>query len=451
MKDRPMKKRWILGLAVMVAFAAFGERQPNIILILCDDLGYGDLGVTGHPYVKTPNIDALAREGIQLTEAYMSAAWCGPSRAALMSGIYPARNFNQTHVLDPKGPSLARMLKEAGYTTAHYGKWHLGPREGGSPPSDFGFDDALIYNGTGPTWPKEQMKDPHWREHSTAAIVDAGIAFMEKAGDQPFFMNLWVYPTHSYIDPTPDMLEVYDDLKVDIADFENPLQREFLEFIAEHGNIQDAMRAYCSDVTELDTQVGRLLDRLEALGRAENTIVIFSSDNGAAPLCNNWDAIAERAKEKPTLLNCVGSSGPLRDRKISLHDGGTRVPYFVRWPAKIKAGQVDSTSVIGGVDLMPTLARIAGAKAPKGIDGVDRAETWIGKASERSAPLYWNDRPGWSALRDKKWKAHLQKDAFRLYDLTADPSESNELSKKNPELAERYKNMLKQWEKELPK
>lgn len=444
-----MKTLFLLLLLGLVQMAS--AEKPNIIVILCDDLGYGDLGVMGHPYIQSPNIDGLAKDGIQFTEAYMSAAWCGPSRAALISGIFPARNFNNTHALDPEGPSLPRMLKEVGYTTAHYGKWHLGPREGGAPPADFGYDDALIYNGTGPTWPKEVQKKPHWRERTTGLIVDAAIEFVEKADGKPFFMNLWVYPTHSYIDPTSQMLEVYENLKVDINDFENPLQREFLEFIAEQGDVQDAMRAYCSDVTELDTQVGRLLQTLEKLGLEENTLIVFSSDNGAAPLCNNWDNIAERIKEIPTLINCVGSSGPFRDRKISLHDGGTHVPFFVKWPAKIKPGQVDSKTVFGGVDLLPTLGRIVGGEVPEGIDGVDLAAAWAGKEMERSAPLYWNDRPGWSALRHQQWKAHLQKNKFRLYDIVEDPSESNEISKKHPEVSERYLKLLKQWESELPK
>lgn len=438
---------WMVSATLPAAWAM--PEKPNIIFILCDDLGYGDLGVTGHPYIKSPHIDRIAKEGIQFKEAYMSAAWCGPSRAALMSGIYPARGFNQSHVLEVDGPSLPRMLKDAGYTTAHYGKWHLGPREGGHTPAEFGIDEALIYNGTGPSWPKERLKGPHWREQSTEAIVDAAIGFMTKAEDQPFFMNLWVYPTHSYIDPTPEQLAVYKDLKVDIADFENPLQREFLEFVAEHGNVQNAMRAYCADVTELDTQVGRLFQSLEKLGLDKNTIVIFSSDNGPGPLCNNWDNIAERYKEKPTLLNNVGSSGPYRDRKISLYDGGTHVPFFVRWPGQITPGQVNKTTIFGGVDLLPTLGRIAEAEIPEGLDGYDLATALVGKKIDRPAPLFWNDRPGWSALRDKQWKAHLQKKKFRLYDLTQDPSESENVADHYPEVAEEYLTQLKKWETKI--
>jgi arylsulfatase A-like enzyme len=425
--------------------------QPNIIFILCDDLGYGDLGVTGHPYVKSPNIDGLARDGMRFANAYMSGAWCAPSRAALMSGIYPARGFNGTHVLDVDGPSLPRMLKSAGYTTAHYGKWHLGPRKGGPSPDEYGIDDALVYNGTGPTWPKGFTKDPHYREKTSAGIVDLAIDFMKKSQDQPFFINLSVYPTHSYINPTPEQLAVYKELKVDIKDFENPLQREFLEFVAEHGDVQDAMRAYCADVTALDTEVGRLLQSLETLGLDENTMVIFTSDNGPGPLCNNWDNIAKRYKEKPMLLNNVGSSGPYRDRKISLHDGGIHAPFFVRWPAKIKEGTINQNTVFGGVDLLPTLATLAGAVSPDGLDGHDLSAAMLGRTQKRPEPLFWNDRPGWSAVREQQWKAHLQKGTFRLYDLSNDLSESNNVAKKYPEVAEKYLQELKQWEASFSK
>ena len=444
-----MKKILPLLLSVWSAWVACAA-PPNIIFILCDDLGYGDLGVTGHPYVKTPNIDALAHDGIRFTEAYMSGAWCAPSRAALMGGVYPARQFNQSHALNPQAPSMARMLKEAGYTTAHYGKWHLGPRKGGAPPSEFGFDDALIYNGTGPSWPDEVQKKPHWRERTSALIVDAAIDFIQNADGRPFFVDLWVYPSHSYINPTPEMSAAYKDLKVDINDFENPLQREFLEFVAQHGDVQEAMRTYCADITELDRQFGRLFQALDEKGLAKDTLVVFSSDNGPGPLCNNWDNIGKRYAEKPRLLNNVGSAGPYRDRKISLHDGGIHVPFFVRWPARIKAGQVNSKTVFAGVDLFPTLGTLAGAKVPGGLDGVDLSQAWLGASPERP-PVFWNDRPGWSALRDGPWKAHLQKNRFRLYNIQADRSESYDVAKKYPEKAERYRQLLKQWESELPK
>jgi len=436
--------KWIL-MFVMMATVAFAE-VPNVVFILCDDLGYGDLGVTGHPYTKSPNIDQLARDGIRYENAYMCGAWCAPSRAAIMGGLYPARYFNQTHELDVNRPSLTSVLKAAGYATAHYGKWHIGKAQDSPPPADYGIDESLSTQSAGPTWPKEARNDPHYREKTTPHYVNLAIDFMKRHRDEPFFINLWLYPTHSYINPTPEQLAVYRDLKVDINDFENPLQREFLEFVAEHGDVQDAMRAYCADVTALDTDVGRLLESIAELGLEENTMVIFSSDNGPGPLCNNWDNIAKRYKEKPTLLNNVGSAGPYRDRKISLHDGGIHAPFFVRWPAKIKAGSVNSETLFGGVDLLPTLARIVGAEIPGGLDGEDLSPSLLGSSQKRAKPLFWNDRPGWSALRQKQWKAHLQNGTFRLYDLTKDPSESNDVAAKRPEIAERYLKQLERWE-----
>lgn len=446
-----MKIEWICILVLMAVAQLAGARQPNIVFILCDDLGYGDLGATGHPYAKSPNIDGLARDGIRFDQYYTAGAWCAPSRAGIMGGIYPSRDFNiNNNTLNVNKPSLTGVLKKAGYATAHFGKWHLGKGEGAPPPADYGIDESLTTQSTGPTWPKEASKEPHYREKTTPHYVNLAIDFMQRNHGTPFFINLWVYPTHSYIDPTPEMLAVYKDLKVDLNDFKSPLQREFLEFVAKHGDVQDAMRAYCADVTALDTEVGRLLHALAELGLDKNTVVVFSSDNGPGPLCNNWDAIAKRYREKPTLLNNVGSAGPYRDRKISLNDGGIHAPFFIRWPTKIKAGSVDAKSVIGGVDLLPTFARLAGAKIPEGIDGEDFAAALAGKPKERAKPLLFNDKPGWSALREKQWKAHLQSGEFRLYDLTKDPSESNNVAKKHPEVAEQYLSQLKQWEAELP-
>ncbi len=435
----------ILALGLSVHSDAVADR-PNIVFILADDLGYGDLGVTGHPYAKTPTIDRLAGDGIRFDHAYMSGAWCAPSRAALMSGVYPARGFNDRRLLPADRPCLTSVLQKAGYTTAHFGKWHMGPRKGGPDPKEYGIDECLITNGTGPTWPPKFRKDPHYREKTTGKYVDLAIDFITRNREKPFFINLWVYPTHSYINPTPDQLAVYQDLKVDINDFENPLQREFLNFVAEHGDIQDAMRAYCADVTALDTEVGRLMNSLRELQLDANTIVIFSSDNGPGPLCNNWDNIAKRYKEKPTLLNNVGSSGPYRDRKISLHDGGIHAPFIVRWPAKIKAGLVNSETVFGGVDVLPTLAALAGVPVPEGLDGVDLSKALTGTVQERGEPLFWNDRPGWSALRDKNWKAHLQNGKFRLHDMVDDPSESVNVAGDHPEVADQYRRQLKHWE-----
>ena len=154
----------LIGLS-LASFLQASAKAPNIIFVLADDLGYGDLGVTGHPYVQSPHIDRLADEGLRIENAYMSGAWCAPSRAALMSGLYPARYFNLTHELAVDRPSLTQVLSDAGYATAHYGKWHLGGREAtASTPADYGFDESFIANGNnggGPTWTAAERKDPH--------------------------------------------------------------------------------------------------------------------------------------------------------------------------------------------------------------------------------------------------------------------------------------------------
>ncbi|MEM1157897.1 MAG: sulfatase-like hydrolase/transferase [Verrucomicrobiota bacterium] len=416
-------------------------------MILCDDLGYGDLAVTGHPYVKSPNIDRLAREGIRFKNGYQSAAWCAPSRFALMSGVYPARYFQKTKEMDLEAPNLFRILNAAGYKTAHFGKWHMSGREPDDPiPSDYGVQEYFIANGNGEGWTREQRQQAHWRENTTAYYVDLAINFIQeqKKSEKPFYLNLWVYPTHSYIDPTPEMLEEYQDLQVSIDDFENPLQRDFLKWISEQGDLQQAMRAYCSDVTELDKHVGRLMHALQEQDLDDSTMVIFASDNGPPPLgaVHNLESLEKRIKQRPTLINCVGSAGPYRDRKISLNDGGVRTPLFVRWPGKIPPGSVNEDTIFTGVDWLPTIASLAGAGVPDDIDGVNLADALFNKLVERPKIHFWNDRPGWTTLRDKQWKAHLKKGDFFLYDILRDPSESQDLSSQFPEISANYAKLL---------
>lgn len=432
---------------LLTVFGTLLASQPNIIFILADDLGYGDLGVTGHPYAMSPNLDKLASEGIHIQQAYTSGGWCSPSRYGLMSGVFPAREFLRTHKLRTDQPTVTGVLKQAGYTTAHFGKWHMGDQKAKAPPpSEYGIDESFTTQSTGPTWPAEARKDPHYREKTTPYYINLAIDFIERNRNGPFYINLWLYPTHSYINPTDEQLAVYKDLRVSIDDFQHPLQREFLEFVSEHGNVEDAMRAYCADVTALDTEVGRLLDTLAAMNLEENTIVIFSSDNGPGPVSSNWDSIIKRYKESPTLLNNVGSAGPFRSRKTSLYDGGVRAPFFVRWPARIEPGQVDNKTVFGGVDLLPTLAALGGAKIPPwSLDGQDMSAAWQGKPQPRQKPLYFSDRPQWLAMRDKQWKAHMKGNEFTLFNVTSDPSESIDLSSQHPELADQYKRMLNSW------
>jgi arylsulfatase A-like enzyme len=323
-------------------------------------------------------------------------------------------------------------------------------------PGDFGIDDHFTSNqsGTGKTWSKEERKAKHWRERTTDAYVDMTIDFIEKNetsnATKPFYVNLWVYPTHSYIDPTPEMLAVYDGLKVDMNDFSKQ-QQEFLTFVSKHGDIDKAMQAYCADVTAMDTILGRLFDYLKKTGLDKNTIVVFSSDNGPGPLTDQVisESVVKRYKERPTLLNNVGSAKNYRDRKSSLHEGGIRVPFIVSWPGHFPEGKKDTNSVIQGVDWLPTIASLCNVALPKStFDGMDVKSAFYGKGNTRTEPLFWSEKQNSVILKDN-WKGVMMKDQFALYDLVKDPSEENDLKSSNPDIAKSMENELAQWHKNL--
>ena len=259
-------------------------------------------------------------------------------------------------------------------------------------------------------------------------------------------MNLWIYPKHSYIDPTPEMLAVYKDLKVDLNDFSKQ-QQEFLSFVSKHGDIDKSMQAYCADVTAMDKALGRLLDYLEEKGLDENTIIVFSSDNGPGPLTNQVisESVVKRYKERPTLLNSVGSAKNYRDRKASFHEGGIRVPYIVSWPGQFPQGKVDKTTVIQGVDWLPTVASICNVELPNStFDGMDIKSAFYGNGNERKAPLFWSEKENAVILKEN-WKGVLMKNEFALYDIIKDPSEEFNLKNSNPDLAIKMEKSLKIW------
>ena len=455
-----MRKLELL-LFVLIFFGyntnAQNTEQPNIIFILADDLGAGDLQSTGHPYALTPHLDKLAAKGVQFERAYMAAAWCAPSRYGLMSGQYPARDFNMSKNLKPDEPTITKILNDAGYATAHYGKWHMNwGMDYIDTPGDFGIDDHFTsnHNGNGKTWSKKEKSSKHWRERTTDAYVDITIDFIDKNEDsnesKPFYVNLWIYPTHSYIDPTPEMLAVYDGLQVDMKDFSKQ-QQEFLTFVSKHGDINKAMQAYCADVTAMDKALGRLFDYLKENGLDKNTIVVFSSDNGPGPLTKQvlTESVVKRYKEKPTLLNSVGSAKNYRDRKLSFHEGGIRVPYIVSWPGQFPEGKKDNTTIIQGVDWLPTIASICNVELPKStFDGVDVKSAFYGNGNKRKAPLFWSEKENSVILKDN-WKGVLMDGDFALYDIAKDPSEEFDLKNSNPDLANRMENSLEEWIKGL--
>lgn len=423
---------------------------------MADDLGAGDLHCTGHPYAKSPNLDRLADQGIRFERAYMAGSWCAPSRYGLMSGQYPARYFDQSRNLRTNEPTITKVLQDAGYKTAHFGKWHLTQRSNNTvTPDDFGIDEHFTTSavGTKNTWTKEQRKQEYWRAQTTDAYVDMAIDFMKgnKSGNSPFYMNLWIYPTHSYIHPTSEQLAVYDGLAVDYKDF-SPHQQEFLKFVAKHGDIDQAMQAYCADVTAMDRALGRLFNYLAESGMDKNTVVVFTSDNGPGPLTPQVikETVVERYKEKPTLLNSVGSAKIYKERKISLHDGGIRVPFIVSYPEQITKGKVDYKSIIHGTDWLPTIASICNVELPKGqYDGVNVKAAFLGKEFQRNSDIYWS-QAGSAAILVENWKGILGKDGtFGLYDIIEDPEELKNLKADLPEVASKIEKSLKVWKNEM--
>lgn len=449
----------IVGLSLSFAgLTSAKERseRPNILFIFGDDWGYGDLGCYGHDELRTPNLDKLAAQGTRFTQFYVTSGVCSPSRCSVITGHYPARHRVHGHFaandknaargmpnwLDPRVVSLPRLLQSAGYKTAHYGKWHLGG--GGLPhgdptapePKAYGYDDTRVWNGNGPTWNGKELwpatrymdSDRAWAPASSELAVDATIRFITENKESPFFVNLWLKDPHEPLWPTDEQREAYK------SDFENPKQ------------------CYYSVLTDADRHIGRLLDKLDDLGLTENTLVIFSSDNGPENLNDTTRA---------------GITAGLKGRKRSEHEGGVRVPLIVRWPGRTPAGAVDRRSVMSTVDLLPTFCELAGVALPDGYrpDGQAMTKALLGQPFERANPLFWQwrtatngQKPGdanWpaAAVRAGPWKLlrNTKINRVELYNIVQDAFEKQNLAGKHPGQVRELTQILDAWEGTLPK
>jgi len=448
-------------LALASSWTSAAER-PNIVFFYADDLGYGDLACYGSPVAQTPVLDQLAAEGTRFTQFYVSHCVCSPTRASAITGQFPSRHrifghlaylsYNQSRKmpdwLDVEAPSFPRALQKAGYRTAMIGKWHLGGGSGrrfkrkdlansdadysqrsgkitinhpDAPSVDrYGFDHVRTTFGNSPTWKRaEPWPEPHetypylskeWSTWSSRAIADETIQFLKKhlgsKGKQPFYVNVWFKDVHTVLLPTEEMRKPFRDLE-------------------EKPQVHYAMVRY------MDSQIGRVIDTLDELKLSENTLVLFSSDNGAK--------------------DYGGSNDPLRDWKHSLYEGGIRVPLIVRWPGQVPADRVDKDSVLNIVDLVPTLANLTSAKMPEGYesDGEDIAAAFRGQPFKRKKPQFWH-YPAKSpalAVRIGNWKLLTDPDKKneQLYDLTADIGETNNLAAQNPEMVADLRRQLSDW------
>jgi arylsulfatase A len=429
---------------VALAPAAFAaEAKPNVVIFLADDLGYGDLGCFGHPRIKTPNLDAFAKEGVRLTHCYAASAVCSPSRSAILTGRTPHRNGVFTWIqegselhLRTSEMTIPKSLKEAGYATCHVGKWHLNGKfnDPSQPqPNDHGYDHWMAtQNNAAPS-----HKDPSnfvrngkpvgkLEGFSAPLVVNEAVDWLKTKRDKtkPFFLAVWTHEPHLPIETDPEFQKPYADLEEDLRQH--------------HGN-----------VTQLDNAFGRLIKALDEQKLTDTTFVFFTSDNGP-----EGDGLKTRAR---------GSTGGLRGRKRAMYEGGIRVPGLARWPGHIKPGTTVDVPVIG-TDLSPTVLGICGAKqlTDRVIDGVDVMPLLTGKvaAVERKVPLYWrlNMAPNnlHMALRDGDWKVIASQDFTKveLYDLKSDPKETTDLSARETEklasMTKRLKELNGEIEKEGP-
>jgi len=439
-----------VALAVAISFPtpAAEARKPNVIFVLADDLGWGDLGCYGHPHIKSPQLDRLAKQGTLFTQFYVNGSVCSPSRCAFMTSHYPARHAIHGHYatheqnekrgmsnwLDPKVPNVASVLKAAGYATAHFGKWHLGAGPGAPEPGAYGIDDYRVLVGNGPTWDLPPAE--FWPKSSTL-IVDEAIRFIKTNQARPFYLNVWTLLPHATLNPTDEQMQ--------------PYARFALGRGVPH---KSAAQIYYASVTDLDTQVGRLLDELDKRGLAEHTLVLFSSDNGPEDI-----HIANAGHSG------IGSAGPFRGRKRSLYEGGVRTPFLARWPGHIPANRVDNTSVVAGVDFLPTLCQLAGVPLPADTkpDGEDVSDILRGQSRPRATPLLWEwrfniagepfHRSPMLAIREGDWKLLFNPDRSRveLYDIPRDPTQLANTAKEHPDIVERLANKALAWQATLPK
>lgn len=418
-----------VGLLIPVFVSA--QDRPNIVLIMADDLGYGDLSCYGSELVQTPHIDALAENGIRFTDYHSNGAACSPTRAALMTGRYQQRTgvegvitaANHREVgLPLEEYTLAEMLKDAGYATAMYGKWHLGYDVEKFGPLRQGFDtfegfvsgnvdyfNKIDQEGHKDWWIGEELK--HVDGYVTDLINDRGAAWItavqEQDKDKPFFLYLAHGAPH-YPLQGPD--------GVGFREVGNKRVRNAVD---------DPSATYKAMIESMDAGIGRVMAALDAHGLTENTLVIFCSDNGQAG-------------------GGPGSAGPLRGSKGTVYEGGHRVPMVMQWPAAIPEPKESDTMTLG-MDLMPTFARFASMDLPEGLllDGLDLVESSDYQLRNRQAHWVHNNS---HAMRDGHWKLVLNgNNAPQLYNLEEDHKESTNLAEQHPERVEAMAAAHQRW------
>lgn len=427
--------RWILLVCLMLVGLTAEAKQPNVILILTDDQGYGDVGAHGNPKIKTPNLDKLWAQSVRLTDYHVDPT-CSPTRSALMSGRYSTRTgvwhtIMGRSMMSPDEVTLAEMFTNAGYRCGMFGKWHLGdnyPLRA----QDQGFHTAVYHGGGGvgqgpDYWGNDYFDDTYWRNGKTEKFkgycTDIWFAeatkFIEKNRDQPFFCYIATNAPHGPYN----------------------VAKEYSQPYAEAG-VPSPMDNFYGMITNIDENVGKLREKLEELGLSENTIFIFTTDNGTAA-----GVASGRTKGKWT-----GFNDGMRGRKGSEYDGGHRVPFFIHWPAGNLTKGRDVSQLCAHVDVLPTLAELTGVKLPTAnpLDGTSLKPLLYGEK------IAWPERTLFAHSQriqyPEKWrKCAVMTERWRLvngnqlFDIQADPGQETNLAEKHPEVVAELRKAYEGW------
>ena len=431
MKAKQLLFIWFSIVVVCpLALAADDLSEPNIIVFLTDDQGWGDLGCYGHPVIQSPNLDQFASEGLRLTQCYAACSVCSPSRSAILTGRTPYRNGvwrwipsgSQYHLRSSE-VTIASLLKKRGYETCHVGKWHLNGKFNSAEqpqPDDHGYDHWLATQNNAaphhmnPTNYVRNRKSVGRMEGPSAVIAaNEAISWLKgrKSSKTPFFITVWTHEPHLPIESAEKYREHY-------------------------ANIQDeGLRQHHGNITQLDDAFGQLMNAVDRMGYRDSTVVIYTSDNGP--------------EGQGTKGRTRGSTGGLRGRKRHTHEGGIRVPGIVRWPGRIKPGSVSDIPVIGS-DIFTTICEIVDIPLPEDrtIDGASIVPLFDGKKIERKQPLYWRNHLAPASyrvgLRAGDWKIVGSDDLsqFELYNIAEDPKETENLAEKESKRFEELKQRL---------
>lgn len=474
------RRRFVMNVGLGIAAASLpgltacaragSRRQPNIVFFLIDDLGWVDLGRYGSSFYETPNIDRLADEGMRFTDAYAASPVCSPTRASILTGKHPAR-LNITdwiggsqrglllpaeyeHELSHDEVTIAELLRDAGYATGFFGKWHLGDEP--FLPESQGFDlnvggtsagqPASYFfpykapEGRSSRWDVPHLEDGEEGEYLTDRLTDEAIEFLERQHDQPFLLYLSHYAVHTPIQAKPELTARYE------AKAESTPTHSGPDFISEQDRafvkqVQDNP-SYAAMVQSVDESVGRILGKLDDLGLTSNTVVIFMSDNGGLSTLAN-------SRNAPT------ANTPLRAGKGWLYEGGIREPLIIRWPGVVAAGSVCSEPVIS-TDFFPSMLEMAGLESRPDLhrDGRSLAPLLEQTGSLNRDAIYWHfphyhgsgNRPS-GAVRagDYKLVEWFEDGSVELYNLRDDIGETTDLSTSNPETTIELLRQLRSW------